>query len=153
MSEPAPISHVPRYVLWAVIILLLTPIVLMALFGNRADKEQVQALRTLASDTPLYPKFVQSKSTEFDKVNQASLVITYTVPAYSVTFDDVKSFYIRELTARGWQQQPFRRKPLIDLGGDREGHVTFSRGNYWITVEPNNRMTEYLVEYRWDGGL
>jgi len=142
-------TNVPRYVFLGVVILLLTPVVLLGVFGNRADKQQVAALRQLAAETPLYPKFVQATSAEFDKLNYASLTITYTVPADNVALDDVRSFYTRELTSRGWQAQETRDAPVIDLGGDREGHVTFRKGDYRITLAPGKNNAEYYVTYKW----
>ena len=43
-----------------------------------------------------------------------------------------------------------RHDPVIDLGGEREGHVTFRKAKYWITVETGEKKTEYDVTSRWE---
>jgi len=152
--ESSPLQRpVVRYIsVAAVLLLLLVPTFFLFRRAERNNKALPQ-LRALMQETPVYFQFRQTKATEYPGINRASIVVTYNVPAYTVNFEDVKSFYMREMTSRGWQQQPYRRKPLIDLGGDRDGHVTFSKGNYWITVEPNDGTTNYLVEYRWEGAF
>ena len=61
----------------------------------------------------------------------------------------LKAFYNQGLTAKGWQPQATRDTPVFDSGGDREGHVTFRKGDYRITIEPENNA-RYNVTYKWD---
>jgi hypothetical protein len=119
----------------------------MWILRNHRGPEEVRALMR---EAPVYPSFIQVNSTESSKVDRASIVITYNVPAYTVAFQDVKNFYSRELMAKGWQVQPFRQKPLIGSGQPADGQIIFSKGDYWITVAPGARISEYTVSYEWE---
>lgn len=131
--------------------MILIPAIVGALLSR--NEKGLGQLHLVVKETPVYPTFVQVKSSESSKLNAAFIDITYNVPAYSVSFEEVKAFYTRELTSRGWQPQPYMHKPLIDLGGDRDGHVTFSKGDCWITVIPGATISTYSVHYRWENPL
>lgn len=154
MSSPSKptTANALKYLLWVLLAILAVGSFVLLGPLNRNEK-RVAELRTIAAGNPVYPQFIQVRSTAFSKIDSAYVTFTYNVPAYTVSFDDVKLFYTQELTAKGWSPYPMRFEPVIDLGGDREGHVTFRKGNYWITVEPGGKTTEYDVTYRWEDQL
>ena len=142
-------SKILKYFLWALMVpLSLSWLFLMSSFSR--NEEKVTELRNLAAAAPVYPQSVETKSTALSNTNHASVRFTYYISGPIVSFDDVRLFYFRELTAKGWSPHPTRYDPVIDLGGDREGHVTFRRDRYWITVEPGRLTNEYDVTYRWE---
>ncbi len=118
MSEPSipRRKEIGRYV-GATAVLGLWAVGSFILFTHFArTNKALPELRVLTQQMPVYSQFRQTKLTESSGFDHASIVITYSVPAYTVEFEDVKRFYVHELTSRGWQQQPYRRKPLIDAG-------------------------------------
>jgi len=142
-------SKILKYLLWTLMVPLgLSWLFLMGRFSR--NEEKVTELRKLAAAAPVYPQSVVTKSTAQSNTNHASLRVTYYISGPIVTFDDLRLFYFRELRAKGWSPHPTRYDPVIDLGGDREGHITFRRERYWITVEPGGLTNEYDVTYRWE---
>lgn len=89
-------------------------------------KKTLEALRQLAAEIPVYPEFVQIDSTSASRPHRATLSFFYQAP--TVSFSEVESFYIKEMTARGWrivEEAPY--------SADTEG-VQFRKGEYLIDV-------------------
>lgn len=62
-------------------------------------------------------------------------------------YDEVKSFYVKELTARGWSGPREQTNPT----GQRD--IIFHKGNYTISVTDGRDATsdwDYVVDYGWD---
>lgn len=134
--------------LGALFLLLLTPFILIVIIKNPDDEKRLQTLRQIAAETPLYPNFKQINSSEGAKSTSAIVTVWYQVPTYSTSFDQVKEFYVKELSAKGWgspQEDNINRV----LGGE-ERELSFQKGEYriyisWQSSSPN----EYSIDYSW----
>lgn len=149
-SEPSALRRrVGRFV-WgaAIAVLLLVPLaVFIWIERNHRGRDEVRAL---VKEAPLYPGFIQTNSTEQSKISRASVIVTYNIPAHTVAFEDVKNFYTQELSSKGWRPQAIRHKPLIGSGRPADQELIFSKGDYWITIAPGARISEYVVTYEWE---
>ena len=108
------------------------------------EKKTLETLHQIAAETPVYPTFKQVNSNSVVKSQMATLDYYYQAPAFS--YGEVKSFYIKELTARGWNKVKEET-----YGGNTEG-ITFRKGEYAITVfrsSPRDQDWDYALSYTW----
>ena len=73
--------------------------VYLGLHEGDASRGYVPELRRIASETPVYPRSKKIDEKVVLKQSMAYLFVSYTTP---VAFDEIESFYKRELPARGW---------------------------------------------------
>jgi hypothetical protein len=109
------------------------------------EKKQVEELKRIASQTPVFPGFQQTGEKAVLKRGVVYLFIFYRSQAQ---FSEVKSFYTTELASRGWgapQQDP----PSL-LVGDKNS-VSYRRGEYLIVVEHAGSQTDnFDVVFKWE---
>jgi hypothetical protein len=114
--------------------------------GMTADGEKMlKELHRIAAETPVYSAFTQIDSNSISKSHMATLSFFYQSAA-SFNYE-VKDFYIKELTPRGW-----RIVEEIAYSADTEG-VQFRKGEYLITVShtsPRRRDWDYSISYTWE---
>jgi hypothetical protein len=117
------------------------------LFAGCMDSEgekTLNTLRQLAAQTPVYSGFSQISSTHVIKNGRGTLALFYQSPA---SYSEVRAFYIKELTAKGWRVDEERT-----YGGNTVG-ITFRKGEYSIVVyhsSPRDQSWDYAVDYRWE---
>jgi hypothetical protein len=125
---------------WALGLFAVSPLLLLLFFRNPEEERRLAILRQMATETPVYPDFKQVSVSEGAKSARAFLIIGYSSNA---GFDDVKHFYGRALTLRGWEVP----------GGNEFGfgvdELIFRKGAYKIAV--GYRDGEYSVSHRWEG--
>ena len=108
------------------------------------EKKTLETLQHLAAETPMYPGFSQVGSTHVIKNGRGTLALFYQSPASYGR--EVKGFYIKELTARGWGVDEERT-----YGGNTLG-ITFLKGEYSIVVNyssPRDQNWDYAINYSW----
>ena len=71
----------------------------------------------------------------------------------NMNFDEVRTFYDRELSARGWVFE--QMSPIRDWGTDYGGkRVTYRKGDYTVNVDYSGDQDHfgwaYSVAFRWD---
>jgi hypothetical protein len=106
-------------------------------------KKTLTTLEQIAAETPVYPAFSQISSTHVIKKDGGTLALFYQSPA---SYSEVRAFYIKELTAKGWRVDEERT-----YGGNTVG-ITFRKGEYSIVVEyssPRDQDWDYALSYRW----
>jgi hypothetical protein len=107
------------------------------------EKKTLETLQQLAAETPVYPGFSQIGSTDVIKNGRGTLALFYQSPA---NYSEVRAFYIKELTTRGWRVDEERT-----YGGNTVG-ITFRKGEYSIVVNyssPRDQNWDYALNYRW----
>lgn len=139
-----------RYILWGAFVLFAaSPVLLLSFLKNPEDEKRLEQLRRIVDETPLPPKFKQTYSIESAKTGMADITVSYGVPAYTVSYDEVKKFYARELSARGWtldQDSQYKR-----LDGGEVRYLVFRKGEYRISISNANAPPlDYTVSYSWE---
>ena len=72
--------------------------VFISIHEGDTSRQYVPELRKIAAETPMFPGSQKIDETVILKQSRASLFISYGAP---VDFDEIESFYKRELPARG----------------------------------------------------
>lgn len=130
--------------------LLLVLLILSASCGDEESRKQLVILHQIAADTPLYPGFVQLRSSDYQKTSHATVVRCYSVRAND---GDIRRFYSQEFALKGWTLADERK-----LGGFHpEGsyRLTFRKGPYAIVLahdnldDPSGRCN-YSLAYYWN---
>ncbi len=118
---------------------------------DEESRRQVEVLRQLATDTPLFPGFVQIGSgTDWNKPNHAGVVRCYSVRAND---EEVKTFYTRYFQSKGWSLDEKQ-----ELGGFHyQGSyiLTFRKGQYafkfgYENIDNPSGVCNYTLSYHWD---
>lgn len=107
-------------------------------------KKTLDKLRQIAAETPVYPSLNQTNSNYVIKNSGGDLAFYYRSAA---NYDEVKSFYIKELTAKGWSDA----KESTSAGGAKE--LEFRKGDYYISVFYSTHEREgwdYSINFGWD---
>ncbi len=126
-------------------LLLLTPMLLLALIKNPDDWKRVQTLHQIAADTPLYPGFKEIGSHEGANSQNAGISYYYRSTA---SYEEVKVFYTKELTAKGWSG------PRGEPTGDSTIGINFRKGEYSIHIYYDGSAVRdddwnYSIAYSW----
>lgn len=115
--------------------------------ANR-DDAQLYKLQQLYSTLPVAPGLTQ-RGSSFQSKAESALVENYFDS--SVPFDEVKSFYYRELGKRGWLLN--EEEKVTDWGRDFGGRtVKFRKEQYSLTIEyAGNRddQWDYAISLTW----
>lgn len=101
-------------------------------------------LQKIANEIPVHPSFTQLRTSHVIKTTNGVFSIKYHSSASYR--DDVRDFYIKELTARGWSK--FEED---SYGSDQEG-MNFRKGEYEIGVfyDPTPNDWDYSIAYSWE---
>jgi len=139
-----------RYSLWGIFwALIIVPLILsmvyLGLHEGDASRGYVPELRRIASETPVYPRSKKIDEKVVLKQSMAYLFASYTTP---VAFDEIESFYKRELPARGWALPKGPSGRFIDF----DAHSSHYRhGAYCIVVEHGASLEgTYEIVFMWD---
>ena len=124
---------------WALGLFTVSPLLLLLFLKNPEDERRLALLRRMAAETPVYPDFKQVSVSEGAKSTGAFLIIMY---SSSAGFDDVKHFYGRALTLKGWEVPGGNE---FGFGADE---LIFRKGEYKIAVR--YRDGEYSVSHLWE---
>ena len=121
--------------------------VFIAIHEGDTSRPYVPELRKIAAETPPFPGSQKVADEVVLKSSRASLFISYST---HVAFDEIKSFYKRELPARGWSLPKGPSHRFIDYdahSGD------YRRGDYCIAIEPETSIfgpNGYSIVFIWD---
>ena len=145
-------NHWRRYLLWGIFwLLILVPLTLTFVFlsihEGDTSRQYVPELRKIAAETPLFPGSQKIGDKVVLKRSRASLFTSY---ATQVAFDEIESFYKRELPARGWALPKGPSHRLIDFDAHSEH---YRRGDYCIAIESEASIfgsSGYSVVFIWD---
>ena len=130
--------------------LLLVLLILTVACEDKESRRQVEILRQIAADNPLYPGFVQLRSSDFINVGHAGIVRCYSVRAND---GDIRRFYSEVFAVKGWTLAEEQK-----LGGFHpEGsyRLTFRKGAYAIVLGHDNLADpsgecNYSLTYYWN---
>src|SRR5689334_19095414 len=110
---------------------LLVPLALtwvfLSIHEGDTSRQYVTELRRIAAETPMFPGSRKIRDKVVLKRSRASLFSSY---ATHVAFDEIESFYKRELPARGWSLP--KGHSLINFDAHSEH---YRRGDYCIAIE------------------
>jgi hypothetical protein len=110
---------------------------------NSGDRKNPDALRQIATETPVPLSFSQMSSTNNFKSTGATLSFYY---RSAENYEEVKKFYTKELTVRGWSG------PEEDTYGGGTQGIRFRKGEYSIAVFYDDVATQgwdYAITYGW----
>ncbi len=94
--------------------LLLVLVILSAGRGDEESRQQLEILRQIAADTPLYPGFMQLRSSDYHKTSHATVIRCYSVRADD---GDVRRFYSQLFASKGWTLATLRcRSNSLSVG-------------------------------------
>jgi hypothetical protein len=92
----------------------------------------------------VYPGFSQINSNHVIKNGRGTLAFYY---QSSANYDEVRVFYVKELTVKGWSK--FEEDTY---GSDQEG-LSFRKGEYIISVyhdpTPSDSGWDFSIDYSW----
>ena len=142
-------NHWWRYLLWGIFwSLILVPMMLalvfMSIHEGDTSRQYVPELRKIAAETPMFPGSQKIADKVVLKASTAKLFTSYSTQA---GFDEIKLFYKRELTARGWTLPKGPSHSFIDFDVHSDH---YRRGDYFIAVDSNSGSNRYLVVFIWD---
>ena len=129
--------------------LLLVLLILTAGCNDEESRRQLDIVRQIAADTPLYPGFVQLRSSDYHKTSHVGLIRCYSVRAND---GDIRRFYSEVFAVKGWTLAEEQK-----LGGFHpEGsyRLTFRKGAYAIVLGHDNLADpagecNYSLAYYW----
>ena len=130
--------------------LLLVLLILAASCGDEESRQQLEILHQIAADMPLYPGFVQLRSTDLQKTSHATVIRCYSVEAND---GEVRHYYTQLFESKGWTLAEEEK-----LGGFHpEGsyRLTFRKGPYAIVLGHDNLddpsgKCNYSLAYYWN---
>jgi hypothetical protein len=112
------------------------------------DSEKTKALRQMAAETPVYPRFEAIDSTTIAKTTGTTISYYYRCPA---PFDEVKSFYVDALAGKGWGVPEEKHWHRL-LGGESR-QLIFRKGDYSIQIDNETDHSygwDYSVAFDWE---
>ena len=129
-----------RYLL----ITLLSGLLFAGCLTNQDEAKKLGELQRIASEMPTYSGFRQIDSNQMMKSSVVDYGLFYQSAA---SYDEVKNYYVKELTVRGWSQP---EAVMLD-GEDKE--LTFKKGEYGIALEYDSTAKQrrnYAITYFWN---
>jgi hypothetical protein len=129
---------------------ILTLIAICGLQGCYVSPEgraKIKELQELASQTETFPGFEQVDYSDIS--NSEGTIVAYFYKS-SAPYEQVKEFYTRTLSAKGWASGP--EKPLSSWAVRTGTKLTFFKGQYRIDVEytaDSEEEYQYSVGYGW----
>jgi hypothetical protein len=132
---------------------VLTALLLTAAVLTSCGKDQLRALQQIAAETPLFPGFQQLSSSDKIDLDRATLMLCYNSATSMDRMEDVKSFYTRVFTERGWTvipEQELRRNflPSIHYRDD----FAFRKGEYSVGIKRSDAGggCHWFITYVWE---
>lgn len=110
-------------------------------------KAKIKELQELAAQTEKFPDFEQVDYSHVS--NEKTTIIAYFYKSVA-PYEQVKDFYTRTLSAKGWISVP--EKPLSSWMMPTGRKLTFFKGQYWIDIEyteDTEAEYQYSVGYGW----
>jgi hypothetical protein len=106
------------------------------------QRARIAELQALAQEIPAFPDFKQVHYEDISKSGAA--VVTYYYQS-AAAFENVKEFYTKELSARGWTAEKQE-----GLWVDSSSPSTFRKGNYKIVLTRDDiLMWQYTIDFSW----
>jgi len=140
-------NHQDYVLLAAVLPLIMVPLTIaltyMVIHEGDSSKQYVPELKKISQEIPPYPN---SQKTGEKVVLKRNMAYFFTWYKSNAAFEDVKSFYQRELPARGWLlKRPCNRYFEQDI------HCAdYQRGDYFIAVESDTGSDSFSIVFTWD---
>lgn len=130
--------------------LLLVLLILTAGCGDEESRQQLEILRQIAANTPLYPGFVQLRSSDLHKTSHATVIRCYSVRAND---SDVRRYYSQLLASTGWTLA--KEEKLGGFFPEGSYRLTFRKGAYAIVLGHTNLddpagECNYSLAYYWN---
>jgi hypothetical protein len=125
------------------LIILFLSILLTSCLSGTEVEQRLKPLRQIAAETPVHPRLKEISSGYIAKNTHANLTYNYRSEA---SFDEIKSFYVKELIARGWSG------PREETGVTGMRDLIFHKGDYTIIVTDGREATsdwDYGIYYGW----
>jgi hypothetical protein len=130
---------------WSLLFVPMTlTIVYMSIHEGDTSRQYVPELRKIAAETPMVPG---SQKIADKVVLKQSMAYLFTSYATRATFDEIESFYKRELPPRGWVLPKGPSHRFIDFDPHSQD---YRRGDYFIAIESNVGSNSYSVVFMWD---
>jgi hypothetical protein len=126
------------------VVMLLLSLLAAGCILSTDDKKVLETLRQIAAKTSVYPSFSQIDS-RYNAKSTSAVVSFYYRSAEN--YREVKNFYTKELTAKGWGTAE-----EDTYGGGTQG-ITFKKGEYTIDVFYDSAASqgwEYAISYSWE---
>lgn len=129
---------------------LLVLLVLAVGCGDEESRRELENLRQIAVDTPLYPGFVQLRNSELHKTSHAAVVRCYSVRAND---GDIRRFYSQLFASKGWALA--KEEELGGFYPEGSYQLTFRKGPYAIVLGHSNQddptgECNYSLSYYWN---
>ena len=130
---------------WLLVLLILT-----TACDDEESKRELKILHQLAAETPLYPGFVQLRSSDFRKPGHVAIIRCYSARAND---DDVRRFYSQLFESKGWAlTAEHALGGFHPLGSYRR---SFRKGRYAIVLQHDklddpSGMCNYSLTYYWN---
>lgn len=116
------------------------------------SRQQLAALHKLAADTPIFADFKEVRSSNANKPNHALFSRCYNS---SSTYNEVKSFYSKTLTAKGWsapeEETVYGSFGLEEKKDSRK--LVFRKAEYRISISygpKDSSGCNYAISYIWE---
>ena len=130
---------------WSLVFLILT-----VACGDEESRRELENVRHIAAETPLYPGFVQLRSSDVHKTSHAAIIRCYSVRAND---GDIRRFYSQLFASKGWALAKEE-----ELGGwypEGSYELTFRKGAYAIklghsNLDPGSGDCNYSLTYSWN---
>lgn len=129
---------------------LLVLLILLVGCDDEESRRQLEVLHQLAADTPLYPGFVQLRSSDYLKTSHATVIHCYSVRAND---SDVRRFYSQLFASKGWTLA--KEEELGGFHPEGSYRLTFRKGAYAVVLQHDNLedpsgKCNYSLEYYWN---
>ncbi len=129
--------------LWIIVILITSS---CDSHDSNADSSKLDEITEILKSVSVHPSKVEIETNNHSNSSNASIIRKY---KSDVPFDEVKEFYLKQLTNQGWQL--IEEHELKDKGrykGERVLH--FTRGEFLLSVQFAGKRKEVLG---WDYAL
>lgn len=119
-------------------------------FSPNANDAKLREVADTWATVPVYPGWVERSNHTTSKASVASLSKYF---ASDAPYNDVKTFYVRELLQNGWEYEG--ESHFKDWGTDYGGRsIAFRRGEYHISVsyagERTGKGDQYSCDVTWE---
>ncbi len=128
-----------KFILLWVIVILIT-LSSCDSHDSNANSSKLDELTEILKSVSVHPSKIETETNNQSSSSNASITRKY---KSDVSFDEVKEFYLEQLTNQGWQLNEERE--LRDRGRFRDERVLhFTRGEFLVSVQYAGRRREHL---------
>jgi len=117
--------------------------------GPNSDGSKLRELEKIQTEIPVFPLLIETKT---DTVSKGRIAVLSKIYKCDAPYDDVKKYYIDQLSERGWQYVGERE--IRDWGTDLGGSTfSFRNGEYRLSItyagSNANYGWDYAIETVW----